>query len=73
MEKVDRLEAEKERLKKQDQIDKDLQQVMSQTMSRQEFIQKWNEKQDKQALEELEKIARERQLLEDSYMSMDGE
>ena len=27
----------------------------------------------KQALEELEKIAQERQLLEDSYMSMVGE
>ena len=67
------VEEERLRIKEQGRIDKDLQEVISQTMSRQEFIQKWHEKEDKQALEELEKIAQERQLLEDSYMSMVGE
>jgi hypothetical protein len=46
----------------------DLQQVNAQTMSRKTFIKKWQRLTDKEADRELEQIAREQQLLENSMM-----
>ena len=40
-------------------------------MSRQTFISRWQEKEDTEAYKELEQIALERQLLEDSYDAID--
>ena len=62
---------EKENRIKYINLEKDLQQVVSQTMSRQTFIEKWQEKEDTEAYKELEQIALERQLLEDSYDAID--
>ena len=65
------IEQEKENRIKYINLEKDLQQVISQTMSRQTFISRWQEKEDTEAYKELEQIALERQLLEDSYDAID--
>lgn len=52
-------------------IEKDLQQVIAQSMSRSEFIQRHQDKDETEAMKELEQIALERQLLEDSYAGIE--
>ena len=46
----------------------DLAEVNSQTMSRKSYMKKWRELTDDEVNEELEQIALERQMLEDSFM-----
>ncbi|RDY22872.1 phage portal protein [Romboutsia maritimum] len=50
----------------------DMQEVNTQTMSRKTFIKKWRGTTDDIADEELKQIALERQILEDSYMNLEG-
>lgn len=49
----------------------DLQEVINQTMSRKSYMQKWRNLTDEQADQEIKQIAREREMLEDSF-SMPG-
>ena len=49
----------------------DLQEVNNQTMSKKSYMKKWRNLTDEEADQELEQIARERELLEDSF-SMPG-
>lgn len=50
----------------------DLLQVNAQTMTRRDFIIKWAEVSPEQADEILEQMVKEKQMLEDSYMAMEG-
>lgn len=51
----------------QEEKNMDLSEVQAQTMSRKSYMKKWRELTDDEAQQELEQIAMERQMLEDSY------
>ena len=62
---------EKESIIKSTNIEKDLNKVVSQAMSRQSFIEKWQGVEKVEADRELKQIQIEKQMLEDSYNNFD--
>ena len=58
---------EKENIMKTNNLEKDLSKVVSQAMSRQSFIEKWQGLEKAEAEKELKQIQLEKQMLEDSY------